>query len=63
MTEIKTNQRPRPRNLIDNAVNYTPTGSIIVSLKNENGKLVFAVKDSGVGITKEDKEPLFAAAQ
>ena len=47
------------RNLIDNAVNYTPTGSIIVSLKNENGKLVFAVKDSGVGITEEDKEHLF----
>jgi len=47
------------RNLIDNAVNYTPTGTIAVMLKNENGKLIFAVKDSGVGITAEDKKRLF----
>jgi signal transduction histidine kinase len=47
------------RNLIENAVNYTPSGSITVSLKNENKKLVFAVKDSGVGITEEDKKRLF----
>jgi signal transduction histidine kinase len=47
------------RNLIDNAVNYTPTGSITVSLKKENGKFVFAVKDSGIGITDEDKQHLF----
>ncbi len=47
------------RNLIDNAINYTPSGSITVSLKKENGKVVFAVKDSGVGITEEDKKRLF----
>ena len=47
------------RNLIDNAINYTPSGSITVSLKKENGKIVFAVKDSGVGITEEDKKRLF----
>jgi K+-sensing histidine kinase KdpD len=47
------------RNLIDNAVNYTPTGSIAVSLKNDGKKLIFAVKDSGVGITDEDKKRLF----
>jgi signal transduction histidine kinase len=47
------------RNLIDNAVNYTPSGSIAVSLKRENGKLVFAVKDSGIGIDEEDKKRLF----
>jgi signal transduction histidine kinase len=47
------------RNLIENAVNYTPTGSIVVSLRNEGGKLVFAVKDSGIGITDEDKKRLF----
>ena len=47
------------RNLIDNAINYTPTGSIVVSLRRENGKLVFAVKDSGIGITDEDKARLF----
>lgn len=47
------------RNLIDNAVNYTPSGSIQVSLKKDNDKFVFAVKDTGVGITEEDKQRLF----
>jgi signal transduction histidine kinase len=47
------------RNLIDNAISYTPSGSITVSLKRENGKIVFAVKDSGIGITEEDKKRLF----
>ena len=47
------------RNLIDNAVNYTPAGSILASLKKEGGNYVFAVKDTGIGITEEDKQRLF----
>ncbi|MDE1919078.1 MAG: hypothetical protein KGH56_00045 [Patescibacteria group bacterium] len=47
------------RNLIDNSINYTPSGSIEVSLKKENGKIIFAVKDTGIGITEEDKKRLF----
>ncbi|MDE2173437.1 MAG: HAMP domain-containing histidine kinase, partial [Patescibacteria group bacterium] len=47
------------RNLIDNAINYTPSGFIAISLKREGGKIIFAVKDSGVGITEEDKKQLF----
>ena len=47
------------RNLIDNAINYTPSGSVAVSLKKENGKIIFAIKDSGIGITEEDKKHLF----
>ena len=53
------------RNLIENSINYTPSGSISVSLKKDPstglgaGKFVFAVKDSGVGITEEDKKRLF----
>ncbi len=47
------------RNLIDNAINYTPAGSIAISLKKENGTYTFAVKDSGVGISEEDKKRLF----
>ena len=47
------------RNLVDNAVNYTPSGSIDVSLTHKDGQLVFAVKDTGVGITEEDKKHLF----
>jgi len=47
------------RNLIENAINYTPSGSIAVALKKEGDKLVFSVKDSGIGITEEDKKRLF----
>jgi len=47
------------RNLIDNSINYTPSGSITVFLKKETGKLIFAVKDTGIGITEEDKKNLF----
>ncbi|MCX6787249.1 MAG: ATP-binding protein [Candidatus Kaiserbacteria bacterium] len=46
-------------NIIDNSINYTPSGSIAVSLKKENGKFIFAVKDTGIGITEEDKKRLF----
>ncbi len=47
------------RNLIDNAINYTPSGSVTVSLKREGKKIIFSVKDTGVGITDEDKQKLF----
>jgi signal transduction histidine kinase len=46
-------------NLIDNAINYTPSGSVIVSLKKKDGKIFFTVRDSGIGITDEDKKQLF----
>lgn len=46
-------------NLIDNAVNYTPKGSVAVSLFRQGKKVLFSVKDTGVGITPEDKERLF----
>ena len=54
------------RNVIDNSINYTSTGSISVSLKKDpsttlgaGGKFVIAVKDTGIGITEEDKKRLF----
>jgi signal transduction histidine kinase len=47
------------RNLIENAINYTPAGSITVSLLRADAKIVFSVKDTGIGITEEDKEHLF----
>ncbi len=49
-------------NLIENAVRYTQSGTIEISLKkNQNNKLLFTVKDSGVGITLDDKKNLFQA--
>ena len=47
------------RNLIDNAINYTPSGRVDISLKRSSTKIVFAVKDSGIGITEEDKKRFF----
>ena len=47
------------KNLIDNSIKYTPQGSVCVSLVNTAGKIIFEVKDTGVGITPEDKAKLF----
>ena len=47
------------RNLIDNAIRYTPAGAIHIKLSDGDGKIHFSVKDSGVGITPEDMKNLF----
>lgn len=37
-------------NVIDNSVKYTKEGSISLSLEKKDGKIVFAVKDTGIGM-------------
>ncbi|MFA7301847.1 MAG: ATP-binding protein [Candidatus Shapirobacteria bacterium] len=47
-------------NIINNAVCYTKTGTIHVSLSKVEDKFaLFSVKDTGVGITQEDGQQLF----
>lgn len=47
-------------NLIDNSIKYTKEGgNIVVSLKKLDGKIIFAVKDNGMGMTPEIKATLF----
>lgn len=41
-------------NLISNAVKYTKQGTIIVSAEASNSNIRISVKDTGVGISKED---------
>ena len=46
-------------NLIDNAIKYTSKGSIHVTVeKNESAALV-KIKDTGIGIPKEEQEKIF----
>ena len=50
------------KNLMDNSLRYTPTGEIKVSLKvspDDKKKVLFMVKDTGVGLSDKDKEKLF----
>ncbi len=47
------------KNLLDNAVIYTTKGAVHVDLISENGKIRFAVIDTGFGLTPKDKERLF----
>lgn len=49
------------RNLIDNSIYYTPTGSVAVSLSLGNCVVLLKVKDTGIGIKPEDAPKLFKA--
>ena len=47
-------------NLMDNAIKYTPEdGQISVSLREEDGNVVWRVRDNGIGIPEEDQEHIF----
>ncbi|MDE2213241.1 MAG: hypothetical protein KGJ34_01785 [Patescibacteria group bacterium] len=46
-------------NLIDNAIKYTLSGAVRVSLFRRGSTLIFSITDSGVGLTPEDKGRLF----
>ncbi len=46
-------------NLISNAVKYTKEGKIILEVRQEERQISFSVKDTGIGIKKEDMEALF----
>ncbi|MCX6717530.1 MAG: HAMP domain-containing sensor histidine kinase [Candidatus Taylorbacteria bacterium] len=53
------------KNLITNAIKYNdyrdPNCGIKISLMIKNNKIVFSVRDTGVGISEEDKQRLFIA--
>jgi len=46
-------------NLIGNAVKFTAKGEISFFIAVEQGKLIIKIKDSGIGIRKEDQKKIF----
>lgn len=46
-------------NFIDNSIKYTKTGEINVKVEKVGDKVVFSVKDTGMGMTPEIKASLF----
>lgn len=46
-------------NLVDNAIHYTPEGTITVSVKDRRDEIQVAIKDTGIGIPEEDMPHLF----
>lgn len=47
------------QNLIDNAIHYTKKGGITINLKAKKDKVVFSIKDTGIGVSPEEKSVLF----
>ena len=49
------------RNLVDNAIKYTPSGGTVdVEVRQQAGKAVLCVDDSGPGIPPEERERVFS---
>lgn len=47
------------KNLIDNAINYTPGGSITITLEKVGSTARLSIADTGVGLTEDDAANLF----
>jgi signal transduction histidine kinase len=46
-------------NLIDNAIKYTPMGSIQITLEKNWDEALVKIKDTGIGIPREEHEKIF----
>lgn len=46
-------------NLIDNAVKYTPKGSVQISLERNKEAVIVRIRDTGIGIPREEQENIF----
>jgi signal transduction histidine kinase len=46
-------------NILDNAIQYTPTGGIIIKIIDEEKLFTIKIIDTGIGIKKDDLSDLF----
>ncbi len=46
-------------NLFDNAFRYSPEGNVEVNVSKEGQSVILIIKDSGIGISKEDLSQIF----
>jgi two-component system CheB/CheR fusion protein len=48
------------RNLISNALKYTPEGRVLVGCRRRKGLLSVEIWDTGIGVAEEDQQAIFA---
>ncbi len=46
-------------NLIDNAIKYTPEGTVRISMERNKEEVQVKISDTGIGISKEEQEKVF----
>ncbi|WP_062763442.1 response regulator [Falsirhodobacter sp. alg1] len=49
------------RNFLSNAIKFTDRGEVTLSIRPDGDGLVFAVRDTGIGIAKADQDAIFEA--
>jgi len=47
------------QNFITNSIKYTKTGSVTIDFQKKSDNIIFAVKDTGIGISKSDQTRIF----